>query len=185
MLRAKAIAPPHLRSTTTACFFALYYVSDALWLVRLNEGVTEVKGGRQMHTYVHPVAGTQPARHRLNRLLMLPRTKYTPPAGRGPRHLGPVGRHHLPAHGHAVGSLLVIRCGWGIAVWACSALRLRLWWAAHSALCGWMAALSLQSLPLLSIPSSFPALNPCCSFVFIIFALVLLVGWVLVLLALR
>lgn len=48
-----------------------------------------------------------------------------------------------------------------------------------------MAALSLQSLPLLSIHSSFPALNPCCSFVFIIFALVLLVGWILVLLALR
>ncbi len=37
MLRAKAIAPPHLRSTTTACFFALYYVSDASWLARLNE----------------------------------------------------------------------------------------------------------------------------------------------------
>lgn len=28
-LRAKAIAPPHLRSTTQAIFFALYYVSNA------------------------------------------------------------------------------------------------------------------------------------------------------------
>lgn len=35
MLRAKAIAPPHLRSTTTAMFFALYYVGGESLKLRL------------------------------------------------------------------------------------------------------------------------------------------------------